>query len=71
MDSLSANDKTALKKALRSMTSFRQGGNEELALLLHGLRSVYVADKEELRQVIVKKLEDELASRGVALADER
>ena len=41
---------------------------EELALLLHGLRAVYVADQAELQQRMIKELEQALARRGCSLA---
>jgi hypothetical protein len=49
--------------------NLRQMKTNELALLLHGLRAVMVADEEETRQRLISKLESELAARGVALAE--
>lgn len=48
--------------------NFRQMKTEELALLLHGLRAIYVEDQEDARKKLMQKLESELAIRGVALA---
>lgn len=41
----------------------------EVALLLHGLRSIYVANEEKAHKKLVALLEGELASRGVKLND--
>lgn len=41
----------------------------EVALLLHGLRAVYVADEEKTRAKLVKKLEEALARKGVSLPE--
>lgn len=49
--------------------NFRQMKTEQLALLLHGLRAIYVHDQEENRQEMMTKLEQELAIRGIALAE--
>lgn len=43
---------------------------EELMLLIHGLKSVYVDDLEHVRQALLKQLEQELSTRyGVCLVD--
>lgn len=47
---------------------FRQMKTEELALLLHGLRAIFVADSEDARQKLMAKIESELSIRGCALA---
>jgi hypothetical protein len=41
----------------------------EVALLLHGLRAIYVADEETTQQKLILQLETELASRGHKLAE--
>jgi hypothetical protein len=46
---------------------FRQLKTNEVALLLHGLRAIYVADEEVAHAKLVKMLEGEMARRGVAL----
>jgi hypothetical protein len=43
--------------------------DNECALLLHGLRAIYVADDEKTRLSLIQKLEGELASRGKCLPD--
>jgi hypothetical protein len=48
---------------------FRQLKTKEVALLLLGLRAVYVADCEEEQAKLVKLLEGELAARGVSLKE--
>lgn len=48
---------------------FRQMTTEKIALLLHGLRAIYVADQEKDRQELIKVLEGTLASRGVSLPE--
>lgn len=48
----------------------QQVKKEELMLLIHGLRSFYVADSETLRAKLQIQLEQELSTRyGVKLAD--
>lgn len=47
--------------------SFRQMKTNEVALLLHGLRAVYIADEEAAHDRLTKMLEAELASRGMSL----
>lgn len=47
--------------------NLRQAKTNELALLLHGLRTVYVTDEEPTRQKLMLQLEGELAARGCAL----
>lgn len=44
--------------------------NNEVAMLLLGLRTIYVADDEETRQRMIKRLEAELAARGLALKED-
>ena len=44
----------------------RQLKNEEIALLLEGLRSIYVEEHEEARQKLIESLEGALAARGLA-----
>lgn len=48
---------------------FEQLSTEEIALLLHGLRSVHVSDLEVSRKRLVKKLEKALAKRGASLPE--
>lgn len=48
---------------------FRQMKKEKVALLLHGLRSIYVADQEKDRQELIKLLEGALAAHGVSLSE--
>lgn len=48
---------------------FRQLKTNEIALLLHGLRAIYVHDEEPARQKLMKHLEGELAMRGVSLPE--
>jgi len=48
---------------------FRQLKTNEVALLLHGLRSVHVADEKAAHDKLTKMLETELASRGVTLKE--
>lgn len=48
--------------------NIRQSSTEEIALLLQGLRSIYVADSETTRQKLVTQFEKELSTRGVSLA---
>jgi hypothetical protein len=50
--------------------NLRQLKTNEIALLLHGLRAIYVHDEEAARQRMIERLETELAARGVALAGE-
>lgn len=47
--------------------TFNKMKNDELALILYGLRAVFIYDKEALRNKMIKALEDELAVRGLAL----
>lgn len=47
--------------------NLRQMGKEELALILHGLRSIYVEDQKDRLEKMVKQIEDELAARGLRL----
>jgi hypothetical protein len=42
---------------------------EEVALLLHGLRTIYVANEEKTRKRLITRLEGELAARGVSLGE--
>jgi hypothetical protein len=49
---------------------FRNMKIEEVALLLHGLRLIYVADQENYRRKLIKALEGELAARGASLPEE-
>jgi len=46
---------------------FRQFKTNEVALLLHGLRAIYVEDQKEAHKKLTKMLETELASRNVTL----
>lgn len=48
--------------------NFRQMRVEEIALILTGLRAIYVEANEPARQKLMKQCEDALAARGVALA---
>jgi len=48
--------------------NLRQTKTNEIALLLHGLRAVFVADEEAARQKLIGQLEAELAARGKCLA---
>lgn len=41
----------------------------EAALILHGLRAVYVADQEPLRQKLIKQYEGELSKYGFSLPE--
>ncbi len=43
---------------------------EELGLLIHGLRAIYVADHAELRDRLLEQLEQELSTRfGMVLRE--
>lgn len=43
---------------------------DELSLLIHGLRSIYVADTEQLRSKLAVQLETELSTRyGVMVGE--
>jgi len=44
---------------------------EELALLITGLRTIYVADQEQLRKRLLDQLENELLTRYGASVGER
>lgn len=48
--------------------NFRQMKNEEIALVLMGLRAIYVHDQEKMRVKLIAAFEGELAARGLALA---
>jgi hypothetical protein len=48
--------------------NFRQSSNEEVALLLQGLRAIWVADSAVAHAKLVRQLEGELALRGLRLA---
>lgn len=48
--------------------NFRQMKTEDIALILMGLRTIYVADQEEGRAKLILACEGALAARGVALA---
>lgn len=48
--------------------NFRQMTNDQIALILLGLRTIYVEDQEPLRQKLIESCEGALASRGVSLA---
>ena len=50
-------------------TMFRHLKTKEVALLLHGLRQVYVEDSVDEHERLTKLLETELASRGARLAE--
>ena len=39
--------------------------SEELSLILTGLRAIYVENSEERRQIMMQKIEDKLAERGL------
>lgn len=47
---------------------FRQMKTEQIALILMGLRTIYVADNEADRQKLIADCEGALAARGVSLA---
>jgi len=47
--------------------NIKQAKTEEIALILHALRAVFVADQEKVRAKLMKQCEDELAERGVSL----
>jgi hypothetical protein len=49
--------------------NFRQMKTEEIALILMGLRSIYVESQEEARAKLIEGCENALSSRGVALAE--
>lgn len=49
--------------------NFRQLKTNQVALLLHGLRMIYVHEDEADRQKLLAALEAELSSRGLRLAD--
>lgn len=49
---------------------FRQMKTEEIALILMGLRTIYVADQEAAREKLIAACEGALSARGVALADD-
>jgi hypothetical protein len=46
---------------------FTQLKTNEVGLLLHGLRSIYVRDEEKAQVELTRALEAELASRGFTL----
>jgi hypothetical protein len=48
---------------------FRQLKTKEVALLLHGLRAVHVADCTAEHAKLTKMLETELAARGISLKE--
>lgn len=49
--------------------NFRQIKTEQIALILHGLRTIYVHDQEEEREKLIAACEVALSSRGVSLTD--
>lgn len=51
------------------MMNFRQMSKEQIALILMGLRTIYVHDQEALRLKLIADCEGELAARGVALKE--
>lgn len=48
---------------------FRQLKTNEVALLLHGLRAVHVADEQAAHAKLTRMLETELAARGCSLKE--
>lgn len=49
--------------------NFRQMKTDEIALILHGLRAIYVSDQEQTRAKLILACEGALAARGMALAE--
>lgn len=49
--------------------SVNQMTDEQISLILMGLRSIYVHESEQARAKLIKKCEDALAARGLALAE--
>lgn len=47
--------------------NFRQMKDDEIGLILHGLRSVYVQDIEPVRERLIAACESALAGRGKSL----
>ena len=48
--------------------NFRQMTDEQIAIILHGLRAVYVEESEDCRNNLIEKCEAALATRGKSLA---
>jgi hypothetical protein len=48
---------------------FNRLKTNEVGLLLHGLRSMYVADEQQAQTKLIRMLETELASRGLTLRE--
>jgi len=49
--------------------NFRQMTDEQIGLILMGLRTIYVQESEEARAKLIEACEGALASRGKSLAD--
>jgi hypothetical protein len=56
------------RNSRRPPMNFRQMTDEQIALILMGLRSIYVHDSEETRLKLMKACETALSSRGKSLA---
>ena len=49
--------------------NFRQMTDEQIGLILHGLRAIYVHDSEESRIKLIASCEAALSARGKSLPD--
>ena len=49
--------------------NFGQASKTEIALILYGLRAIYVDDQEKLRQKLIEQAEGALAKHGYVLPE--